>query len=128
MFGIINNNGEWFKWIDSKTGNPVFSANIKAGQVFFKRKKISSVNDMIEIIKQGFVKEIPDELLLGSESSKNSNIKLKQIMPPFIDPYDDLSDSEYLFRELNEKCLRCIKNCKQSAKAEILACPQYKTR
>ncbi len=29
------------------------------------------------------------------------------------------------WEKLNPKCLKCQRNCKQSAKAEILCCPQY---
>lgn len=34
-------------------------------------------------------------------------------------------DEEVLFKELNSKCKGCKKECKQSAMAKILQCPQY---
>lgn len=43
---------------------------------------------------------------------------------------DDESDSnfdpEYLFKTINEQCQNCKKKCKQSGKATILRCPDYK--
>ena len=32
------------------------------------------------------------------------------------------------FKKLNEKCRRCVRPCKQSAKAKIIRCPQYEQK
>lgn len=38
---------------------------------------------------------------------------------------EEYEEPEFLFKEINRKCLGCLKECKQTARAEIYRCPKY---
>ena len=67
------------------------------------------------------LKDIPSEFLVKKERKPRSSKFTYQPGELKI-----VKKEDYLFAKLNVKCLGCSKGCKQSAKAVILACPDYK--
>ena len=76
----------------------------------------------IEIIEIECEKKIKEKKEIINENNVENEEELQEINDgkntPDIDP-------EYLFSKLNEKCMNCKKECKQSAKAQVLKCKDF---
>lgn len=80
------------------------------------------------------LKDIPKEFLIKKERKPRSDkfvyqpgeLKIVKKEERETERDNKRVNEDYLFAKLNVKCLGCSKECKQSAKAVILACPDYK--
>ena len=80
------------------------------------------------------LKDIPSEFLVKKERKPRSSkftyqpgeLKIVKKEERETERDNKKVNEDYLFAKLNVKCLGCSKVCKQSAKAVILACPDYK--
>lgn len=80
------------------------------------------------------LKDIPKEFLIKKERKPRSDkfvyqpgeLKIVKREERETERDNKRVNEDYLFDKLNVKCLGCSKVCKQSAKAVILACPDYK--
>lgn len=80
------------------------------------------------------LRDIPSEFLVKKERKPRSNkftyqpgdLKIVRKEERETERDNKRVDENYLFAKLNIKCMGCSKVCKQSWKAVILACPDYK--
>ena len=80
------------------------------------------------------LKDIPKEFLIKKERKPRSDkfvyqpgeLKIVKREEREMERDNKRVNEDYLFSRLNDKCMGCQKNCKQSYKAVILACPDYK--
>ena len=83
------------------------------------------------------LKDIPSEFLVKKERKPRSDRSDKFVYQPGelklvkreqrdVEQDNKKVNEEYLFTSLNVKCLGCSNRSKQSSKAVILACPDYK--
>lgn len=80
------------------------------------------------------LKDIPKEFLIKKERKPRSGkfvyqpgeLKIVKKEEREIERDNRKVNEDYLFTSLNVKCLGCSNKCKQSSKAVIIACPDYK--
>lgn len=81
-----------------------------------ERAQEFGLND-IEIVEVEYEKKIKEKI------DKNEEEIPQEINDG--SPDEPKINPEYLFNELNEKCLTCKKECKQSNKAQIIKCKDF---
>lgn len=137
MYTIKNENGNFLKYVFKD--NIIFNGEKNARSVVvYKCKKLSSAEKLKERCeafghKNLEVVEITDDDInnIPKPNAPTKETSMKYINPPMskeeinYEEEDPNFDPEYLFKELNKKCLGCSRACKQSAYATIIRCPQY---
>lgn len=137
MYTIKNESGNFLKYVFKD--NIIFNGEKNARSiVVYKCKKLSSAEKLKERCeafghKNLEVVEITDDDInnIPKPTAPTKESSVKYIEPYlteeeiYCDEEDPNFDDEYLFKELNKKCLGCSRLCKQSAKATIVRCPQY---
>lgn len=101
-------------------------------------KKILDEDSSLKIVKSNTskklseqkkyrMKDIPSEFLVKKHrSSHPSKFVYEDENDIKVIKKEESFSEDYLFEKLNDKCMGCVKNCKQSWKAVILSCPDYK--
>ena len=109
------------------TVNENFVSNKKYALLFTTKAadKIVDKHSELKIVKDDSIKslseykiyrlkEIPPEFLIKKQRKSRNTNKTKDI-------YND----EYLFKNINKKCLSCKKYCKQPSVVTIIHCPDF---
>lgn len=138
MYTIKDSNGNLLKYVFKD--KIIFNGGKNSRSiVVYKCKKESSAiklkekceaygfkNLEIVEISENEIHDIPKPLAPTKASSVNYLEKpiTEEELASYYDE-DPNFDPEYLFDELNRKCLGCSRSCKQSSKSTIVRCPQY---
>lgn len=84
-------------------------------------KKLGKFTSIEEFIIKYWKKQKPLDYILSKLNIEEGLILLTKPLEPSPEEFES-----YWFRDLNEKCLGCIHDCKQSVHVILIQCPQYK--
>lgn len=133
-YGIINDADEYLRYMGNETTPPFFAKTDQPNLVRQWARRNTAEKNYNKLVERGItnikVVEVPEELT--KESIKNSDsVSHKNVssVPAEIlestNEIDENFDSEEMFTEYHEQCMKCSKECKQSAKVKMY-CPDYR--
>ena len=139
MYTIKDEAGNFLKYVFKD--RVIFNGGTNARSiVVYKCKKHASAEKLLQkCLEYGFknieIVEITDDEISAipkpKAPTKEQTIKLlnKNITKDELEEYyndeDEIYDPDYLWKDINEKCKSCKRQCKQSWKAIIYRCPQF---
>lgn len=115
MYGIKNSEGKWLKRIDRK-GQLIWAGENEAIDWKLDSTAHRKFNKLMDEGK------LDSSCIVDFIGGLDDGEELVMVRD---DDYEPI-DTEHLFKELNEKCLKCQGECKQSSKAIIVKCPDFK--